>query len=150
MYAKQSVYDAHLTSKKHLKASEKLTASGQTNGVKSNGTASTAPVAPTPSTSQPSAKREKERVIARLEHLIAALLAVPTLAQMRKDTKSNVERRQALTDGERMLELEEMEERERKEAEEAAAAAERKAKKGGADDEEEEVRALRESEALWS
>ena len=35
MYAKQSVYDAHLSSKKHLKAAEKLSGTAApTNGIK--------------------------------------------------------------------------------------------------------------------
>jgi len=92
-YAKQTVYDAHLSSKKHIKsvakASEAPVSSAPTNG---NGQASSLP-----------SYSAKLRSPARLTHLITSLL-VPlqfTLAE----TKANVERRFSLTARERETEL---------------------------------------------
>jgi len=91
-YAKQTVYDAHLSSKKHIKASAKAfgtpASSAPTNG---NGQASS---------SSPSAKL---RSPARLTYLITALL-VP-LQSILAETKANVERRFSLTARERETEL---------------------------------------------
>jgi splicing factor 3A subunit 3 len=94
-YAKQTVYDAHLSSKKHIKAAAKSSevpdSSAPTNG---NG-----------QTSSSSSSSAKLRSPARLTYLITALL-VPlqfTLAE----TKANVERRFSLTARERETELEE-------------------------------------------
>lgn len=88
--------------------------------------------------------------MALLEFQIRALVSDydSPLLVIRNDTKANVERKQALTDKERQLEIEELEERERKEAEEVAARAERASRqKGNAvpdgmedeDDEEERI-----------
>jgi splicing factor 3A subunit 3 len=116
MYAKQTVYDAHLSSKKHLKAAEKLKATP-------NGTAS--PHANGANATPAPARQSKDRQTALLEYQIRRLTTHPSspLVTIRADTKANVERKQALTDRERQLEVEEMEERERREAEEAATAA---------------------------
>lgn len=101
MYAKQTVYDAHLTSKKHVKATAKLAESGQT-PANPNGPA-------TPQTSANSngassgASRSKHRTAALLTHLTTKLLAL--LAPVVNDTKSNVERRFSLTAREREQEL---------------------------------------------
>ena len=91
-YAKQTVYDAHLSSKKHIKAAAKTSEAP-------------APSAPTNGNGQTSASSlpAKLRSPARLTHLITALL-VPlqfTLAE----TKANVERRFSLTARERETEL---------------------------------------------
>ena len=92
-YAKQTVYDAHLSSKKHIKSAAKTSeapvSSAPTNG---NGQA--------PSLSAFSAKL---RSPARLTHLITALI-VPLQATL-AETKANVERRFSLTARERETEL---------------------------------------------
>lgn len=97
-YAKQTVYDAHLSSKKHQKAAEKLKADGDsTNSAEklANGSNSHA--------NGTNASASKTRQPARLTHLITSLIItlLPTLAE----TKSNVERRFSLTAREREEEL---------------------------------------------
>jgi splicing factor 3A subunit 3 len=103
-YAKQTVFDAHLTSKKHQKLAAKLEAdaASEPNGVKE-------PNGATPShtngTAKPAAaaSASKTRQAARLTHLITSLLVplLPTVAE----TKANVERRFSLTAREREDEL---------------------------------------------
>lgn len=92
-YAKQTVYDAHLTSKKHEKAAAKLAAEG---GAAANGK-------PHENGATKSSSASKTRQSARLTHLITTLLVplLPTLAE----TKANVERRFSLTAREREEEL---------------------------------------------
>ncbi|PBL02766.1 hypothetical protein ARMGADRAFT_1006098 [Armillaria gallica] len=99
-YSKQTVYDAHLTSKKHIKASARQAESGETH-TDPNGTH-------TPSqtkAAQPSISSAKSRLrnSALYTHLSTALLA--TLISLLNDTKSNVERRFSLTAREREQEL---------------------------------------------
>lgn len=89
-YSKQTVYDAHLQSKKHLKAAGRL--NGETSTLVPNGD----------STAQP---QSRKRVLALLTHQTTGLLR--SLNSVLVDTKSNVERRFALTSRERELELEE-------------------------------------------
>ncbi|KZS97869.1 hypothetical protein SISNIDRAFT_477224 [Sistotremastrum niveocremeum HHB9708] len=98
LYSKQTVYDAHLTSKKHVKATERLAAAPEPpvnpNGpdqVDENGKAS------------PAATQSKFYRPALLTYLTTSLL-VP-LKSVISDTKANVERRFALTSRERELEL---------------------------------------------
>lgn len=93
-YAKQTVYDAHLTSKKHIKAQTKLDSEG-TSTAAANG-ANGHEKKPTNTTS-------KVRHAALLTYLITTLLVplLPTLAE----TKANVERRFSLTAKEREEEL---------------------------------------------
>ena len=139
MFAKQTVYDGHLSSKKHVKAAAALKANGHTNGA--NGDVSHTASSSTAGLQQ----NERNRAMALTESLIRHLVSDydSPLLVIRNDTKANTERKQALTDRERQLENDELEERERKEAEEAAAKAERVAKKGVdgvSDDEEEEER----------
>lgn len=97
-YSKQTVYDAHLTSKKHIKAAAKETSSGAV--VNGNGQSSH-----TQSTSAPVQSGLKSRLheSARLTHLTSSLLA--TLVPVLNETKSNVERRFSLTAREREQEL---------------------------------------------
>ncbi|KAI0265788.1 RNA splicing factor PRP9 [Gloeopeniophorella convolvens] len=97
MYSKQTVYDAHLTSKKHIKATSKQASTDQP-PANPNGPPSSA----TPSASTASNK-DKHRTVALLTHLVTALLKdlIPVLA----DTKSNVERRFSLTAKEREQEI---------------------------------------------
>ncbi|GJJ07294.1 hypothetical protein Clacol_001494 [Clathrus columnatus] len=100
LYAKQTVYDAHLKSKKHEKAVERQANTG----------GDTAPMDPNgPSSSKPMTNGHgpvsRYRNAARLSHLIGTLLQ--PLMGILTDTKSNVERRFSLTAHERELELEE-------------------------------------------
>ncbi|KAF8592644.1 RNA splicing factor PRP9 [Ramaria rubella] len=104
-YSKQTVYDAHLKSKRHIKAVERQAAGG----------AAASSADPNGSTAAPkgtqnghaSDTRSKYRTSARLTHLITILLQ--PLSATITDTKSNVERRFSLTARERELELEEAE-----------------------------------------
>ncbi|GAA5912460.1 hypothetical protein JCM6882_005519 [Rhodosporidiobolus microsporus] len=148
-FTKDSVYQAHLTGKKHIKAAAKLSADS-----------SSAPSdSPAPSSSSPNfaaLRQQKNRAIALKEALITALLrpASPSdapspaassvsagpLAQILADTQANTERRAALTDKERAAEIEELEAREAAEAAAAAAAAQKKHVEatGAAGDEDED------------
>ncbi|KAJ7068495.1 hypothetical protein C8F01DRAFT_1118332 [Mycena amicta] len=119
-YSKKTVYDAHLTSKKHVKAQAKLEESGAP-GANPNGTT---PAAKISQSTTPSRLRN----VAYLNHLVTSLLVLlaPTLA----DTKSNVERRFSLTAREREQEL----------IDQAKPAAPPPTKEGGAEEEEEEER----------
>ncbi|BGP37965.1 Pre-mRNA-splicing factor sap61 [Rhodotorula kratochvilovae] len=138
-FSKESVYTAHLTGKKHVKAAAKL-ASG-VDGDSSSGAAPT-------SSALASLRHAKNRALALKEALITALLspapldAPGPLSAILADTQANTERRAALTDKERQAEAEELEAREAAEAAAAAAAA-AASKKGGAaaarDDDEDEA-----------
>lgn len=81
-FSKQTVFDAHLTGKKHIKAQNKL---NEENGQ----TANTVP------------KESKRKATAFKEFMITKL--VEALGEFREETKSNVERKQALTDKERAV-----------------------------------------------
>ena len=97
-YSKQTVYDAHLTSKKHIKAIAKQAASGEP---ASNPNGTNAPETLQPVTQ--SAAKARIRTSAYYTRLATDLLValVPTL----NETKSNVERRFSLTAREREQEL---------------------------------------------
>ncbi|GAA6054555.1 hypothetical protein JCM3770_006029 [Rhodotorula araucariae] len=128
-FSKESVYTAHLTGKKHVKAAAKLQSDA-------DGDAQSSSAAPT-SSALASLRHAKNRALALKEALITALLspappdgAAPgPLAAILADTQANTERRAALTDKERQAEAEELEARE---AAEAAAAAQAQAKSGTA------------------
>lgn len=99
MYSKQTVYDAHLSSKKHVKAIARQASSEQPpanpNGPSpslpaSNGAAQTSP-------------QNKHRTAAMLTFLTTKLL--DSLVPVLNETKSNVERRFSLTAREREQEL---------------------------------------------
>lgn len=95
------MYDAHLTSKKHIKAAQKQTDSGdapQINSASANGTPAANSIPPPQSSTQ-----LRVRSIALRVHLSTSLLT--TLAPVIVDTKSNVERRFSLTAREREQEL---------------------------------------------
>lgn len=98
-YSKQTVYDAHLTSKKHVKAIARQASSGEPQA-NPNGAP---PPGPTPVTAQQSSAKSRLRNSAYCVHMATALLIslVPTL----NETKSNVERRFSLTAREREQEL---------------------------------------------
>nr|XP_019050393.1 splicing factor 3A subunit 3 [Kwoniella bestiolae CBS 10118]OCF29323.1 splicing factor 3A subunit 3 [Kwoniella bestiolae CBS 10118] len=102
-YSKQTVYDAHLNSEKHKKKEQaaKSSDSSQTNG-------SPAPN-PNPSASTSTYKNKLEQP-ARLTYLISALLTFPPIPEKLTDTRSETERKMALTARERETELEEQEE----------------------------------------
>jgi len=91
-YAKQTVFNAHLSSKKHIKAAAK-TSEAPALSAPSNGNGQT-------SSSSSSAKL---RSPARLTYLITALLVL--LQSTLAETKANVERRFSLTARERETEL---------------------------------------------
>lgn len=133
-YAKQTVYDAHLKSKNHMKKAAALEAKGSSsgaNGTGANGTTSQHASSASTSTSNLLAANEKARSMALAEYQIRYFVSDydSPLLVIRNDTKSNVERKQALTDKERQIENEELEERERREAEEVAQRSERAARK---------------------
>lgn len=98
MYAKQTVYDAHLKSKKHIKASARAADDGASSSTPTNTNGANGHGA---STSRP---QSKLHAAARLTALIQPLL-VPLLPVV-SETKNNVERRFSLTARERELELE--------------------------------------------
>ncbi|KAI8334018.1 hypothetical protein BC941DRAFT_454794 [Chlamydoabsidia padenii] len=80
LFTKQTVYDAHLKGKKHVKAQEKL---NQENNNNDDGTI----------------KMDRRKKTAWMEALITAYMK--TLDTIRTESKANVERKQALTDRER-------------------------------------------------
>jgi splicing factor 3A subunit 3 len=125
MYSKQTVYDAHLTSKKHIKATSKQVSSDQPptnpNGPPS---ATRTPNGPTASS------KNKHRTAALLTYLATALLG--DLAQTLNDTKANVERRFSLTAKEREQEI--------LESQKPPAPQPTAGPEGGAEEEEEEER----------
>lgn len=92
-YAKQTVYDAHLKSKKHLKAAAREQESGAYKAAPQNGDATPTPTA---------RHHSKQYKAALYSHIILPLLKplLPTI----QETRSNVERRSALTARERELE----------------------------------------------
>jgi splicing factor 3A subunit 3 len=98
-YSKQTVYDAHLTSKKHVKAVARQASSGEPQA-NPNGAP---PPGSTPVTVQQSSAKSRLRNSAYCIHMATDLLItlVPTL----NETKSNVERRFSLTAREREQEL---------------------------------------------
>lgn len=97
-YSKQTVYDAHLNSPKH----KKKEAAGK---AVSEEDASSAGTAAGPSTSS----RDKVKQPARYTFLVSALLTFPPIPDKITDSRSEVERRSALTAREREAELEEAE-----------------------------------------
>ncbi|KAJ7228452.1 hypothetical protein GGX14DRAFT_612933 [Mycena pura] len=124
-YTKQTVYQAHLNSPKHLKAQAKLAESGNEPGANPNGTASPQPA----TTVTQSSTATRIRNAAFLTHLTTSLLVL--LAPTLNDSKSNVERRVSLTARER--EQESLEQAKKPPPPPAA-------KDGAAEEEEEEER----------
>ena len=99
-YSKQTVYDAHLTSKKHIKASQKQ-ATSDAPPVNPNGKG--APETQTNSSSHTSSASNRLLNSAYYTHLTTSLLL--TLAPVLNETKSYVERKFSLTAREREQEL---------------------------------------------
>ena len=107
-YSKQTVYDAHLKSPKHLKAAARLAHSEQNDGGASTRTAASNKNESNQNEAEKIKIRVRSKAIAREEAIIRALAA--ELSTIRSDTKSNVERKAALTDRERQAEAEAAEE----------------------------------------
>ncbi|KAF9163420.1 hypothetical protein BGX21_001359 [Mortierella sp. AD011] len=95
-YAKDTVYNAHLTSKKHIKAAAQL-ANGTSNGDEQESVKQV-------QSKVLSEKAKPDQDMASTEMLIKKYAEI--LKQQIEDTKENVERRQTLTGRERDLELE--------------------------------------------
>lgn len=87
-FSKQTVFDAHLTAKKHIKAQKKLEENGASTSV---GTVDNVV----------GVKDDKRKAIAWKERLVSKY--AEALADFREESKSNVERKQALTDKERTV-----------------------------------------------
>ncbi|KAL1593706.1 Pre-mRNA-splicing factor sap61 [Paraconiothyrium brasiliense] len=90
-FAKESVYEAHLTGKKHKKAAAEL--ENNASGATTNG-------------ANTDINRFKERAVAEREFRIRKLAAA--MQTERGDTKVNVERKQGMTERERQQELEQL------------------------------------------
>ncbi|QRV87864.1 splicing factor 3A subunit 3 [Ceratobasidium sp. AG-Ba] len=98
-YAKKTVYDAHLTSKKHIKAAARA---------EQNPTPAANGSTPNPETQATTSRKHiKTYRAALLTHLLGPILKI--LHGTLLETKANVERRFSLTAHERELELEEPE-----------------------------------------
>ncbi|EIW66571.1 splicing factor 3A subunit 3 [Tremella mesenterica] len=93
-YAKQTVYDAHLSSEKHKKKVQQ-------------GTKVVDPNHTNVSHASTTTLREKARTPARYTYLVIALLASPPIPQLLIDSRAEIERRMALTARERETEREE-------------------------------------------
>lgn len=91
-FSKQTVFDAHLTAKKHIKAQKKLDEQGN------NPSAAVGTV-----DNVVGVKDDKRKAIAWKERLISKY--AEALADFREESKSNVERKQALTDKERTVSI---------------------------------------------
>ncbi|ORY19142.1 hypothetical protein BCR34DRAFT_552625 [Clohesyomyces aquaticus] len=90
-FPKESVYEGHLSGKKHKRAIQEQENSEASNGRK-------------PANSTPSIQRFKECAVAEREFRIKKLAAA--MSTERSDTKVNVERKQGMTERERQQELE--------------------------------------------
>ncbi|KAF8913757.1 hypothetical protein CPB84DRAFT_1669479 [Gymnopilus junonius] len=97
-YSKQTVYDAHLTSKKHIKAVAKQASSGEPPANPNGPTHPEVPINPTQSST-----KLRIRNSAYYTYLTTDLLS--SLVPILNETKSNVERRFSLTAREREQEL---------------------------------------------
>ncbi|KAI0306834.1 hypothetical protein B0F90DRAFT_1682728 [Multifurca ochricompacta] len=98
LYSKQTVYDAHLTSRKHIKATSRQATSDQP-PANPNGPPSSTPT----SAGNPASSKNKHRTAALLTYLATALFR--DLVSALNDTKANVERRFSLTAKEREQEI---------------------------------------------
>ncbi|KAF9006533.1 hypothetical protein BDQ17DRAFT_1389338 [Cyathus striatus] len=103
-YSKQTVYDAHLGSKKHVKAMAKQASSGEP-PANPNGPSppQQSHASSTPQPQHHSATKSRLHSSAYYTHLATSLLV--TLVPVLNETKSNVERRFSLTAREREQEL---------------------------------------------
>jgi len=101
LYSKQTVYDAHLKSRKHMKATEKIASTNEIPPVNPNGPANSE----MNGNNQTIPSKPKSFKAALETYLVAHLLQ--SLDSVLNDTKANVERRFALTARERELEEQE-------------------------------------------
>ncbi|EUC33342.1 hypothetical protein COCVIDRAFT_99272 [Bipolaris victoriae FI3] len=92
-FSKETVYEAHLTGKKHKKALQESQNGAQDSGKPANGASA-------------DMQRFKERAVAEREFRIRKLAAA--MQTERGDTKMNVERKQGMTERERQQELEQL------------------------------------------
>jgi splicing factor 3A subunit 3 len=92
-FSKETVYEAHLTGKKHKKAVKE--SEGATNGATTTTNGASSDI-----------QRFKERAVAEREFRIKKLAAA--MQTERGDTKVNVERKQGMTERERQQELEQL------------------------------------------
>jgi len=99
-YTKQTVYDAHLSSKKHTKAMNKQAASGEPS--KNPNGSLVPPASGAQSNYQPTTKL---RIRNAAYYTYMAMTLLVSLAPVINETKSNVERRFSLTAREREQEL---------------------------------------------
>ncbi|CAG8475925.1 582_t:CDS:2 [Diversispora eburnea] len=95
-YTKKTVFDAHLKSKKHIKAANSMMEQGVTSVDQETQTKLIKEAE--------DAKDKREKDVAFNEALIQKYSEI--LGSQREDTKANVERKRALTDRERRMELE--------------------------------------------
>lgn len=100
-FKSQSVFNNHLSGKKHIRAAE--TKGMSANGA-SNGTINGRSKGSVPTATKTGPGRFKERAVAEREHRIRKLAAA--MSTERSDTRVNVERRQGMTERERQQELE--------------------------------------------
>ncbi|KAJ4377309.1 Pre-mRNA-splicing factor sap61 [Neocucurbitaria cava] len=92
-FSKETVYEAHLTGKKHKRAVQESQGASDNATAKTNGAAT-------------DIQRFKERAVAEREFRIQKLAAA--MQTERADTKANVERKQGMTERERQQELEQL------------------------------------------
>lgn len=97
-FAKQTVYDAHLKGGKHQKAAARLASGGPTTTAPSTSTSTT------PSIDDKTKKVNRIQNLSSQEHLVGIL--AEELLSVRAETRSNVERKAALTEKERAAEAE--------------------------------------------
>ncbi|WVF65778.1 hypothetical protein IAT40_000512 [Kwoniella sp. CBS 6097] len=107
-YSKQTVYDAHLNSEKHKKKEREGKAVSDPS--QANGSPAPSATAAAASSSSSSSHRNKLQAPAKLTFLVTALLTFPPIPELLADTRTEVERKMALTAREREAELEEAEE----------------------------------------
>jgi splicing factor 3A subunit 3 len=91
LFAKQSVFDGHLGGKKHLKGLETL---------KKQGIKETEALKLEKASDYVELKYQKSKPTAYLEFLISKYVSI--LKEVREETRGHVERKQALTDKERV------------------------------------------------
>ncbi|RKP40232.1 splicing factor 3A subunit 3-like protein [Dimargaris cristalligena] len=108
-YAKQTVFDAHLKSRKHAKAVQTFAAQKSITPAAAAAAVATDRVDPAEirraQRASEQEQRTKDRAVAWLETLITKALEV--LSEKREDTRANIERKQALTEEERNAEFQE-------------------------------------------
>lgn len=100
-FTKQTVYDAHLKGKKHIKAQAKLDATNNNNSNNENIDTNNNSTSLTTDNNKNKHKMDRRKLTAWKETLITSYMK--ELDNVRKESKANVERKQALTDRERTV-----------------------------------------------